>query len=298
MPMLSSYLDQHLIAPYLREAEEPLREPYVVGARRLLDYLLIYMQEGQFVMYAEGREYVVKPGEFCLIQPQVLHSFTGLTDTITPYIHFDVFYRENRKDSFPTKQGQTDLTSYEELVQPILNEFDDVTIPVVFKPAKSVVCRDLLLKAIRQWLQGDTLRRLEASNLVAQLIWYLLEEYSSLHTPREDRTGDFLSWIHSYMSLHLAESLSISKMAKRARCSPSRFSMIFRNHFGLSPHQYVMQMRIDHARDMLVNSELSMVQIATYCGFSDIHHFSKIFKQRTQATPSNYRFNAKSSRFE
>jgi transcriptional regulator GlxA family with amidase domain len=96
------------------------------------------------------------------------------------------------------------------------------------------------------------------------------------------------NWITSYLSFNLNEPLSIENMARRANLSPSRFSALFKRRYSLSPHQYLLNLRVNHAKELLRNTELSQGEIAVYCGFSDIHHFSKTFKKRTGATPGEY----------
>jgi transcriptional regulator GlxA family with amidase domain len=78
-------------------------------------------------------------------------------------------------------------------------------------------------------------------------------------------------------------------MARRANLSPSRFAAVFRQHFGLSPHQYFLRLRIEHAQELLRTTDLPQRDIAAYCGFADVHHFSKAFKRITRLPPGVYR---------
>ncbi len=289
MSTLAEFLPNHPIVPYIRQADHPVRPPYRLGDRRLLDYLLIFIESGRFELEIESQKYTLHPGDYCLIQPDRLHAFAGLMDTITPYAHFDIFYSPRRTESFPTRQGQTDLSAYQELLQPVLDQFTDVEIPHVFRPANPNVFRDMFIKAIHSWLEPDPLQQQEASILLAQVVLQLLREFGAMETRKISYSDRFPEWIKSYLSFHLADPISIQTMADRARLSPSRFAALFRHHFGTSPHQYLLQMRIDHAKDLLLKSELSMAQIAQYCGFADIYHFSKTFKQHTGLAPKHYR---------
>jgi AraC-like DNA-binding protein len=286
---ISEYMLTHPIVPYIRQADYPIRPPYRLGERRLLDYLLIFIESGNFELEIGSKSYILQDGDYCLIQPNVLHAFSGNTETITPYAHFDIFYSHRRVESFPTRQGQIDLSAYHELMQPVLNQFSDVQIPHVFRPSHPIVFRDMFVKAIQLWQEPDSLQQQEASILLAQVVLQLLREFGSMKTRKINDSDRFLEWIESYMSFHLADPLSIQVMANRARLSPSRFSALFRQHFGMSPHRYLLKMRINHAKDLLMKSKLSISQIAEYCGFTDIFHFSKMFSQYTSVSPSQYR---------
>ncbi|TXK72271.1 helix-turn-helix domain-containing protein [Paenibacillus sp. N3.4] len=98
-----------------------------------------------------------------------------------------------------------------------------------------------------------------------------------------------MDWITSYFSYHLSNPLNIDAMAKRAHLSPSRFNDVFKRQYGVTPHQYLLDMRINHACELLHRSELSQEQITQYCGFSNIHHFSKTFKKKKGKSPGAYR---------
>ncbi len=107
--------------------------------------------------------------------------------------------------------------------------------------------------------------------------------------PAETPQRRSLGWVPAYLSYHLGEPLSVADMAARARLSPSRFATVFREDFGLSPHQYFLRLRIEHAQELLRTTDLPQRDIAEYCGFADVHHFSKAFKRITQLSPGDYR---------
>ncbi|MBW7457266.1 helix-turn-helix domain-containing protein, partial [Paenibacillus sepulcri] len=66
-------------------------------------------------------------------------------------------------------------------------------------------------------------------------------------------------------------------------------SALFKQRYGVSPHQYLLEMRITHSRELLQSSLLTQEEIASYCGFANIHHFSKTFKKRTGFSPGQWR---------
>ncbi|MFC5405742.1 helix-turn-helix domain-containing protein [Cohnella soli] len=284
---LSELLAQKPIAPFIRQSDMAIRRPWTHPERRLLDYLLIFVKEGRCRFTVDGVPYDFQAGEFCLIQPGQLNELEGLTNTITPFAHFDIFYHPDRKLSFPTRPGQVDLSPYLHLMQPKLSDLQGVRIPVRLRPRDSGKYRDIVLQAVSLWQSQDPLDQLRTQNIMTELVLAILEDHAEERGQAKE-SDHTLSWIPSYLSYNLQESLSIEKMAERAHMSPSYFSALFKRRFGRSPHRYLIDMRIEHAKELLSGASLTRDEIASYCGFSDIHHFSKMFRKITGMTPGEW----------
>lgn len=285
---LHNFIVKNPIVSFIREADYAVRYPWSLHERRLLDYLLVYIQEGKCVFTVEGKDYFFSEGDFCLVQPKELVALKGTTNTITPFVHMDFFYHPEREQSFPTKAGQTNLSVYKHLIQPKINDFPDILIPVDIKPEHPRQFRDQLIKMIRLWHSSETLGLLEAQNIGNELIYSLIKQYGKFTTQSHNNPEDF-NWITSYFSFHLSDNITIEDMAKRARLSPSRFSTLFREQFRMSPYQYLLRIRIQHAEELLLHSSLRLHQIAELCGFANAQHFSKTFKKHTGRAPGSLR---------
>jgi len=285
---LNELISRMPVLPFIRQSDFAPRIPWRYPERRLLDYLLVYVQEGTFRVCADEEEYLFQPGEFCLIQPGSLVDLEGITNTITPFAHFDIFYHPNRELSFPTRAGQIDLSAYRHLLQPRLNDIYGIEVPVRLQPRNHSRFREKFILMVELWQQTDSLMQLKTQHLATEIVIHILEDHYQGKQDMHGFTPNF-NWITSYFSFHLSEPLSVREMAERANLSPSRFSALFKQRYGVSPHQYLMTMRINHAKDLLSTTELSQQEIASYCGFADIHHFSKTFKRLTATTPGQWR---------
>jgi AraC-like DNA-binding protein len=279
---------QKPIVPYVRDASFPVRSASYTAPRRLLDYLLMYVQEGEMIARVEGRGHMFRSGDFCLIQPDELHTLEGPAYTITPYVHLDVFHNPARERSFVVRSGRVDVSGLGDLMQPRLDEAAGVRVPTRFVPPHPAQFRDTMLKTIGIWQRRDFLGQLESQYLATGLILSVLQGYSRKSSDSADEP-EFLNWIISFMSLRLSEPLSVSDMAARAGLSASRFSQVFRDHFGRPPHQFLLHLRIQRAQDLLRHTSLTMREISAQCGFSDVHHFAKTFKRLSGQTPGSYR---------
>ena len=86
-----------------------------------------------------------------------------------------------------------------------------------------------------------------------------------------------------------SEQYTFAEFAQRTHCSPRHFNRLFKQYIGLSPQEYILTMRLETAKDILLSSSLSIGRIADLVGFNDIYYFSKWFKAKTGLPPSKYR---------
>lgn len=89
------------------------------------------------------------------------------------------------------------------------------------------------------------------------------------------------------------ENLSISELAKSAEMSEVYMRKLFGNVYGMSPSQYITNVRINEAKKLLEYPFLSIEECAKQCGFSTLQYFSRVFKNTCGVTPSEYRKNKK-----
>jgi AraC-like DNA-binding protein len=79
---------------------------------------------------------------------------------------------------------------------------------------------------------------------------------------------------------------SLEDLSKQCGLGPSRLSELFRNALDMSPIQYINDLRIKKASQLLAYSDMNITEIAEYVGFSSLHYFSRFFKSHTGMTPS------------
>ncbi len=87
----------------------------------------------------------------------------------------------------------------------------------------------------------------------------------------------------------MAGNISVMELADVVQMSPSHFARVFKTSFGVTPYRFVMQERIEGAKDMLARTNLSASQVAMAFGFSSQSHFVKVFRQFTGVTPKQYK---------
>ena len=95
--------------------------------------------------------------------------------------------------------------------------------------------------------------------------------------------------VRELMESRVDESLDVQTLAKAAALSPYHFIRLFREVYGSTPHQFLTELRIERARALLRDTDLSVTDICMEVGFSSLGSFSDLFRRRVGHSPSRYR---------
>lgn len=96
--------------------------------------------------------------------------------------------------------------------------------------------------------------------------------------------------IIDYLNKNYNKKISLEQIAHNMYLSPVYISKIFKEETGESPINYLIKIRLERARDILIKSDNSSIKsIANRVGYEDVYHFSKLFKKYYGVSPLNYR---------
>lgn len=131
-----------------------------------------------------------------------------------------------------------------------------------------------------------------ADSMATALSAHLIRHYSTHnHHFREHEDGlskQKLRQATEYIQAHLDEDISLSEIASELGMSQYYFCHLFKRSTGISPHQYLIQQRVERAKDLLKRSQLTITAIALECGFSNQSHFAKYFRKHTGMNPKKF----------
>ena len=161
--------------------------------------------------------------------------------------------------------------------------------------------RDRKLRAIGSLLEREARAvcptgRLYGEFLGMALAAHVLRAYAAFPPRAAEYRGGLpiyrLRHVVDYIQANLAQDNSLQALADLARISPFHFCRSFKQSTGLSPHRYILKLRIEEAQRLLKKTTLAISDVANRLGFSDQSHFTMVFRKLVGITPARWRADA------
>lgn len=106
---------------------------------------------------------------------------------------------------------------------------------------------------------------------------------------REEKSSNVIGQAKEYIRQNFAKDISLDEVSRKVNISPYYFSKIFKEETGENFIEYLTAIRIEKAKELLNNTEYSMKEICTMCGYSDPNYFSRSFKKNVGLSPTEYK---------
>ncbi len=251
-------------------------------------YEMVYAVSGFALHSCAHRTTLLTPGDLFIIPPGVEHSY------LNPYqnsvLNF-VFYLEdfadmlNREDTLP------------ELLTLIgtNRSFEPTILHVDISERRSFE------NAFEKIYQERKEKPLGWRTSICARMMLLLTKYARLHA---QQYGDdacalaggyhYILQILRYIEKNYAADITTADLAAITDLHPDYLSRKFKSTVGISPAEYVRKFRVAKAMELLCSADTTVTDVATACGFGDISVFSRIFKNTTGVSPTDFRKNSTS----
>ena len=155
-------------------------------------------------------------------------------------------------------------------------------------PKLGYIARSFLAEMENDGIGG----RLYSETLAIQLGIHLLRNYCTLPIKLKQYNGGLssrkLQAAIDYIQANLEHKIGLNNLAKITKISPYHFSRLFKQSTGLTPHQYVIQQRIELGKKLLQQENLPITEIALMCGFAGQSSFTTAFRKLVGVTPKSY----------
>lgn len=286
-------------------AVEPLRIANLVSEKSLYEWTFI-SEDGEPVACSNGAELSVNSAFPELSRDQTIIVCGGLdVKSATTKSVMGWLRRESRKGMAVgaictgtyvlAKAGLLDgrrVTIHWENRESFLEEFPDLDLGTAiftidrnrYTSAGGEASVDLMLKLIAQEHGADL------ANSVADMMIH-----TGIRTDKDDQRLSIptrigvrhpkLARVIRMMEENLEEPISPSDLAKEVGMSTRQLERLFRRYLDRSPKRYYMELRLNKSRNLLLQTEMSVINVALACGFSSPSHFSKCYRSHFETTP-------------
>lgn len=122
-------------------------------------------------------------------------------------------------------------------------------------------------------------------HLQMSLLYDILHELTAAPTQKQDVLTPAVRYLHEHFS---DPTLSNGILAKQASISEVYLRKLFLKQFGVTPHQYLTNIRMEKACQLLSSSSMRVTEVSAACGFSSVYHFCRAFKATHGMTPTAY----------
>jgi AraC-like DNA-binding protein len=235
--------------------------------------LVAQIEQGHVWVYRAGEDpYEVKAGEVCCLPPGVPHKIDNLWQgtNLSRWSHFNIF-----------TMGSVDLMTLVDTPQVLTGKIAEKIgnlneeMAILFSLEKPEF-RHLMQRQMLGFQLMDIVFSASRANVQAQRLLPYMERLSPVLT---------------YMHDNMLNPMTREELANLVNLSPTRFYALFKEAVGVSPTDYIQNVRMQQAQRLLLNSGVSVHDIARSCGYPNAFYFSRLFKRRFGISPLQYRKN-------
>lgn len=251
------------------------------------DYLEItYVYEGSGLFQSGSEKYPLSKGDLLVVGNSELHWFE--TGTSEPLNMVAIFFLPELiyKPVYPS--GDFDFIRF---FYDRSHDFSN------FIPAAEVAetgIPELIQEIYSRNLHKHKHYRLYIKNLLRRILLVLLEYYEArvngplIETDKKIKNIDRLRDVFSLIETSYQDKITLEEAANTVNMSTHYFCKFFKKVTGLTFTEYILRVRIDKAKELLLKNRLSITQIAYEVGFESSSYFHKVFRKLTQLNPKQY----------
>lgn len=229
---------------------------------------LRYVLSGEMDITIDQKSYKVKKGDLVIIRPNEYHTSQALKHSESVVILFD--FKKIALEELEDNVFFKSVISGDEMIR---NIFSRIYVEHRNREVgHKMVCKGLLLYLMTYLLRNYT--------------EYILTDEEKL---KAQRKRDRLYGVCRYIDEHYFEQISSKELAESMWISEGRFQHLFKECMGVSVQQYINQIRMKKAKQMLQETTLRSSEIAEMVGFLDYNSFGKMFRRIYGKTPSQVR---------
>ena len=257
-----------------------------------LDYEIAYIMNGHMdLIYEEGEEYHLSPGDFMCINPYQIHEFRSDDNVRLLFLQFNpscfkAFYPQIQNMEFETPIIHNPYASSSVDVD---NQAPDDLFITSYTAAK-----DHLFKLALSSMEQKPYWELQCNGLLNMFFYEIMclaphRNVSNTETSYAHNKATRMRHIADYIEEHLDEKILLTDIAEHEHLTMSYLSHFFKDNFRMSFQEYITKLRCERARNLILTTNLSLLDISISCGFSDPKYFKSGFIKQYGSSPKEYR---------
>ncbi|MEK3731865.1 MULTISPECIES: AraC family transcriptional regulator [Paenibacillus] len=278
------------LSPNVRRAWNHRVDRMRLAPRIIFDYELLYVERGELTIRVENETFLAEPGDILLFKPGLEHEFVmSRGECWMPHIHFDVLDYADY-EAVPIHFKRRSECSEEELawLRPdILGSA--LGWPNVIRIPNHAEVFHTLMQIIHAYERRDPDYPLLQKSLVLRILYLILKGLRAADNAHLTMHQRAMERAVTYIMEHYNATIPLETLSKMAVLSVFHFSRLFKQTFGVSPHRFQIRYRMEKAKElMMFHHHLSLSTIAEKVGYSNVHSFSKAFKQAEGMSPRQF----------
>ena len=193
-------------------------------------------------------------------------------------------YEENGRQERIQAYAETGLEMY-------LKSSDQESMARFFKNLVGEEVNHMAMEKQKQFdLSGEYVQRMDRAENLDQLLEIFHDLHYELYVdPDTRKMNKTVASIMQYISTHYVENMPLEQIAEEVELSPNYICSLFKKETGINLYQYIMEFRINRAKELLLSTNLKSYEIAAKTGFADESYFSRSFKKVTGQSPVEFR---------
>ena len=247
---------------------------------------IVYVLSGHMTQVINSNKYNLERGDLIFLNSGEAHSFTA--DEACTYVNV-LFMPELIVNDRLTRENAFSylaLTNLRDIGDDIGNG------KISFGGKDRSIFENLILTMLDEYTERPPLWQNMLLDYLNVMITQLCRKIESgLETNDLD---DMWQKLSEYIDSNISQKLSLTELASRCFYTPNYFSKIFKDRFGMSMTEYITRKRLDRATDLLINTDISIDDIAAQVGFADRSSFYHVFSKYFEVTPAQYRAHSSS----
>lgn len=158
-------------------------------------------------------------------------------------------------------------------------------------PVCSIAGHDAFLDQLRNIIKLRICDDYQLELYHSSLAYELFLSYIAMRNGMSESIPHAIRELKKMISNHFAEDRSIGEYTKKIGYSQEAATRLFKTHYGTSPGQYALNLRLAKARELLMENTMSVKEVSYACGFNSQNYLSRAFKRKFNITPRRYRSN-------